>query len=106
MCIFCKIVNREIPSTIIDENEEFLAFADINPKAPVHILAIPKAHSESFETFDSAKMAGLSAFIKGVTKKLGINEEGYRLISNIGENGLQEVPHLHFHILGGKKLSF
>ena len=104
MCIFCQIVNKEIPSTVVYENDHFLAFNDINPKAPVHLLAIPKAHFDSFEEFPSDQMQGLSTFIKEITAKMGLDKKGYRLITNIGEHGCQEVLHLHFHILGGKRL--
>lgn len=104
MCLFCKIINKEIPANIIAENENFLAFHDINPKAPVHILAIPKQHVESFNEVTPEIMAGMTTFIHEIVKELGIDKSGYRLINNIGENGGQEVKHLHFHILGGAKL--
>lgn len=104
MCLFCKIVNKEIPSNIILENENFLAFHDINPKAPVHILAIPKIHVDSFNEVSPEIMAGMTEFIKEVVQTVAIDETGYRVITNIGDNGGQEVKHLHFHILGGAKL--
>src|SRR5574344_1072113 len=104
MCIFCKIVNKEIPSNIILEDENFLAFHDINPTRKVHALVIPKAHYSSFEDTPSSIMGDLSDFIKRVTKELNVNENGYRMITNIGENGGQEVAHLHFHIIGGEKV--
>lgn len=104
MCIFCKIAAGEIPSKKILENSDFLAFYDINPQSAVHALVIPKAHFESFEQVDCDTMSKACAFIQEVTKALGVNESGYRLITNIGHNGAQEVPHLHFHILGGEKL--
>lgn len=106
MCIFCKIVNKEIPSNIIAENDDFLAFHDINPKAPVHILAIPKLHVDSFNEVTPEMMAGLTNFIQEIAKETGIDKSGYRVITNIGENGGQEVQHLHFHILGGAKLKW
>ncbi len=106
MCIFCKIVNKEIPSNIIAENDDFLAFHDINPKAPVHILAIPKLHVDSFHEVSPEMMAGLTSFMQDIAKETGIDHTGYRIISNIGENGGQEVKHLHFHILGGAKLKW
>jgi len=104
MCLFCKIVNKEIPANIELENENFLAFHDINPKAPVHILAIPKLHVDSFNEVSPEMMAEMTKFIQDVAKKVNIDESGYRVITNIGENGGQEVKHLHFHILGGEKL--
>ena len=106
MCIFCKIVNKEIPSNIILENEEFLAFHDINPKAPVHILVIPKIHVDSFNEVSSQTMSGITKFMQDVAKELKLDKSGYRIITNIGEDGGQEVKHLHFHLLGGAKLAW
>jgi len=104
MCIFCKIVDGEIPSNKILEDENFLAFHDINPAAPVHVLVIPKEHIDSFNNINSETMAKMTLFIQEVAKIMGLNENGYRLITNIGDDGGQEVKHLHFHILGGGKL--
>ncbi|MBD3796456.1 MAG: histidine triad nucleotide-binding protein [Campylobacterales bacterium] len=106
MCLFCKIVNKEIPANIELENEEFIAFHDINPKAPVHILAIPKNHVDSFDDVTPQMMSGMTSFIQELVKVVGIDKTGYRVITNIGENGGQEVKHLHFHILGGAKLKW
>lgn len=106
MCIFCKIINKEIPSNTVVENDEFYAFHDINPKAPVHVLAIPKTHYQSFNDIPGDVMGRMSTFMQEVAKACGIDESGYRIISNIGENGGQEVGHLHFHILGGAKLKW
>ncbi|MBA3025087.1 MAG: histidine triad nucleotide-binding protein [Sulfurimonas sp.] len=106
MCLFCKIVNREIPSNIILEDENFVAFHDINPKAPVHILAIPKIHVDSFDAVSPEMMAKMTTFIHDVAKEVNIQKSGYRVITNIGENGGQEVGHLHFHILGGARLKW
>lgn len=106
MCIFCKIVNKEIPANIELENDDFIAFHDINPKAPVHILAIPKLHVDSFNEVTPQTMSGMTSFIQQVAKEVGIDKTGYRVITNIGENGGQEVQHLHFHILGGAKLKW
>ncbi len=104
MCIFCKIVDGEIPSNKVLENENFLAFHDINPAAPIHILVIPKRHIDSFQETDSQTMAEVTPFIQEVCKKIGLDKTGYRLITNVGKDGGQEVKHLHFHILGGGKL--
>ena len=104
MCLFCKIVKKEIPSNIIAEDENFLAFHDINPKAPVHILAIPKVHVDSFHEVSPEIMAGMSTFIQEIAKTVKIEKSGYRVVTNIGDNGGQEVKHLHFHILGGAQL--
>ena len=106
MCLFCKIVNKEIPSNIILEDDNFLAFHDINPKAPVHILAIPKVHVDSFNEVTPELMSNMTTFIQKVASEVKIEKSGYRVITNIGENGGQEVGHLHFHILGGAKLKW
>jgi len=106
MCIFCKIVNKEIPANIVLENNNFLAFKDINPIAPIHILIIPKQHIESFNEIEPQIMAEMTDFIKEVAKKVDVFKNGYRLITNINENGGQEVKHLHFHLLGGAKLKW
>lgn len=106
MCIFCKIINKELPSNIILENDEFLAFHDINPKAPLHALVIPKLHVKSFSEVTAETMANMTPFIHQVVKKVGVLDSGYRLITNIGENGGQEVAHLHIHVLGGAKLKW
>jgi histidine triad (HIT) family protein len=106
MCIFCKIINKEIPSNTVAENDDFYAFHDINPKAPVHILVIPKQHVDSFHEVSGEMMAGMTTFIQEVAEKTGVSKSGYRVISNIGENGGQEVKHLHWHVLGGAKLAW
>lgn len=106
MCIFCKIVNKEIPSNPVAENEEFYAFHDINPKAPVHVLVIPKAHFDSFNDIPGDVMGRMSTFMQDIAATVGIDQSGYRIISNIGDNGGQEVKHLHFHVLGGAKLKW
>lgn len=104
MCVFCKIIKGEIPSNKVLENDEFLAFHDINPKAPIHVLVIPKKHIENFQQVKPELMAKATDFIQQVAKVLGIDKNGYRLINNCGIDGGQEVMHLHFHVLGGKKL--
>ncbi len=106
MCVFCKIVNKEIPSNPVLESDDFLAFHDLNPKAPVHILVIPKIHVESFHDVSSEIMAKMTPFLHDVAKETGVERSGYRLITNIGDNGGQEVKHLHFHLLGGAKLAW
>ena len=104
MCIFCKIVNKELPNNTVLENDEFLAFHDIYPKAPIHVLVIPKKHVASFHEVDGETMAKMTPFIQEVAEKLGVDQSGYRLVTNIGSDGGQEVFHLHFHLLGGGKL--
>lgn len=106
-CIFCKIVNKEIPSTIVYEDEDVLAFNDINPVTPVHILVIPKKHIESLAEIkeeDEELIGKIHTTIKKIANQVGILDKGFRVIVNCGEDGGQEVKHLHFHILGGKKL--
>lgn len=106
-CIFCKIAAGEIPSTKVYEDDTVLAFKDINPLAPVHILVIPKTHIESVAEItaeNSAVVAHIFEVIAKVAKEQGIDKDGFRVVSNCGENGCQSVKHLHFHILGGKKL--
>ena len=106
MCLFCKIANNEIPSNVILEDDNFMAFHDINPKAPVHILAIPKVHVDSFNEANGEMMSKITSFIQDVAKEMKIDKSGYRVITNIGDDGGQEVKHLHFHILGGAKLKW
>ena len=106
-CIFCKIVKKEIPSTIVYEDEDILAFNDINPVTPVHILVIPKKHIESLAEIkeeDEELIGKIHTTIKKIANQVGILDKGFRVIVNCGEDGGQEVKHLHFHILGGKKL--
>ena len=106
-CIFCKIINKEIPSEIIYEDEEIISFKDINPAAPVHVLVIPKKHIEKITDLkkeDEAIIGKIYTVINEVAIKVGVEKDGFRVITNCGENGGQEVKHIHFHILGGKKL--
>lgn len=106
-CIFCKILNGDIPSKKVYEDEFVYAFHDINPMAPVHVIVIPKEHIESANAIDatnSMSIAKIFEAIPTVAKELGL-EDGYRVITNIGENGGQTVKHIHFHILGGTKLA-
>ena len=107
MCIFCKIVAGEIPSTKVYEDAEILAFRDINPQAPTHILVIPKTHIPSVDGV-TAENSSIVAKIFEVIPKIAAAEGlqgGYRVVSNCGPDAGQTVPHLHFHILGGKTLS-
>ena len=106
-CIFCAIASGDIPSKKVYEDELILAFHDIQPQAPVHVLVIPKAHISSANeiTEESATLvAHIFSCIPKIAKELPLSD-GYRIISNVGENGCQSVKHLHFHLLGGKKLS-
>ena len=106
-CLFCKIIAGDIPSTKVYEDELVLAFRDIAPQAPTHILVIPKAHIPSAAAVtaeNSAVVAHIFEVIPQIAKAEGL-ENGYRVVSNCGADGCQSVLHLHFHILGGKKLS-
>lgn len=107
-CIFCKIINGEIPSKKVYEDEEILAFHDINPAAPVHVLVIPKVHIPSMKDVSKDQL-NLIGKIHGVIKDIALElnlDKGYRIVNNCGENGGQEVGHLHFHLLGGRKLTW
>ena len=105
-CIFCKIIAGEIPSNKVYEDDKILAFHDINPEAPVHVLVIPKVHIPSMDGVtaeNSAVVAHIFEQIPAIAKAVGITN-GYRVVSNCGPDAAQSVPHLHFHILGGKQL--
>lgn len=102
MCIFCKIVNGDIPNKTVLENDKFLCFEDINPSCKTHVLIIPKEHYASFDVTPPELMSEMTAFIQEVAQKLEVKKSGYRIITNIGEHGGQEVPHLHFHLLGSE----
>ena len=104
--IFEKIIAGEIPCNKVLENDHFLAFHDINPKAPIHILIIPKIHVRNFQEVSPQTMAAMTPFIHEVAMLMGLDTSGYRLITNNGDDGGQEVLHLHFHLLGGTKLKW
>jgi len=104
MCLFCDLIEGKIPSTKILENDNFLAFEDINPQAKIHILIIPKVHIESFNQMTPNVMAEMTTFIQEVALAVGVKSDGYRLITNIGQHGNQEVKHIHFHMLAGEQL--
>lgn len=104
-CVFCKIVKGEIPSTKVYEDDKVLAFKDIEPIAPIHILVIPKVHIKSLlELEDDELLIHINKVIKIIAKEQGIDKKGFRVLTNVGEDGGQAVKHLHFHILGGTKL--
>ena len=106
-CLFCKIAAGEIPSTKVYEDETVLAFKDINPMAPVHILVIPKQHiadsAADITPENSAAIAHIFEIIAKIAKEQGL-DNGFRVVTNSGEDGAQTIQHIHFHILGGKKL--
>lgn len=106
-CIFCSIISGDIPSKKVYEDEICFAFLDINPQAPVHCLVVPKAHIQSADEVsgeNACVVAHIFSVIPKIAKELGLTA-GYRVVTNIGEDGRQSVKHLHFHILGGKQLS-
>ena len=106
-CIFCKIINGEIPSSKVYEDEKILAFNDINPVAPHHILVIPKKHYDSVIDIPNEDMEIISDIHKAINKiakEKGFAEAGFRIINNCGTDGGQEVKHVHYHVLAGKKL--
>lgn len=108
-CIFCKIVNKEIPAEIILEDEQVLAFHDINPQAPVHILIIPKEHFSSLNEIPENKKELLSRILlqaRQIAKKMGIAEKGYRIVLNTARDSGQDVFHIHFHLLGGRRMTW
>lgn len=105
-CIFCKIIAGEIPSSKVYEDETVYAFRDINPMAPVHVLIVPKAHIASADGVNAENSACVAAIFEAIPR-IAVSEgltNGYRVITNCGEDGCQSVKHLHFHLLGGKKL--
>ena len=106
-CIFCKIANHEIPSDIVYEDDKIIAFKDLNPIAPVHVLIIPKEHISSAMEITNGNASVIAYIFNKVSEiadKLGIAESGFRVINNCGKDGGQTVFHLHFHLLGGKEL--
>ncbi|MCI9087489.1 MAG: histidine triad nucleotide-binding protein [Clostridia bacterium] len=106
-CIFCKIIKGEIPSEKVYEDDEILAFKDIQPTAPIHILIIPKKHITNLMKVapeDSKLMGKIVEAMQKVSKQLGVDEKGFRIISNCGPDSGQEVMHLHFHLLAGRKM--
>lgn len=106
-CLFCKIIKGEISSDKVYEDDEILAFKDINPAAPVHILVIPKKHIDSIamlEKQDELLVGRIYSVINKIAEEQGVKEDGFRVIVNCGRDGGQEVMHLHFHLLAGTKL--
>lgn len=105
-CLFCKIIKGEIPSTKVYEDEDILAFNDINPAVPIHILVIPKKHIESLahmQKEDEAIVGKIYGVINKIAEEKGFKDNGYRVIVNCGKDAGQEVMHLHFHVLAGAK---
>lgn len=108
-CIFCKIIKGEIPCDKVYEDDKVLAFKDINPEAPVHVLIIPKSHIESLNELteeNSDIISHIFITAKHVAQKLNIADSGYRVVNNCGKDGGQTVGHIHFHLLGGRTLQW
>ncbi len=106
-CIFCKIVNKEVPAEILYEDDEIIAFNDVHPIAPVHILIIPKKHIDSvnsLEIGDASLMGTVILVAKKLAQDKGIAKDGYKLLFRVGEHGGQEIPHVHIHLIGGAQL--
>jgi histidine triad (HIT) family protein len=106
-CIFCRIVAGEVPGDIVYQDRDFLAFRDISPQAPTHLLIIPKIHitSSAEITEEQQELSGrLIIIAKNLAEKEGIDKRGYRLVINCGPDGGQAVPHLHLHLIGGRRL--
>ncbi|MBC6678588.1 histidine triad nucleotide-binding protein [Zhenpiania hominis] len=107
-CVFCKIAEKEIPSNIVYEDDQIICFHDLEPQAPVHVLIIPKKHIASMDDVsadDQQLMGYIMTKVKEIAKTLGL-ENGYRLVNNCGEDGFQTVKHLHFHLLGKRKMTW
>jgi histidine triad (HIT) family protein len=108
-CIFCKIAKKQIESSIVFEDEDFIVFKDINPVAEVHLLIIPKMHIESLleiDLMDASKIKNMFRIIKKMADDFQISSDGFRVVTNIGESACQSVKHLHFHIIGGRKFGW
>ena len=106
-CIFCRIASGEIPATKVAETDNVLAFRDVNPQAPVHILVIPKSHIASMaDADDPALLGGILHLAAVVARNEGLAEDGYRVVINTGHNGGQTVHHLHAHVLGGRHMAW
>lgn len=105
-CVFCKIVSGEIPSKRVYEDDQVIVINDLNPGAPVHVLVIPKEHTENILTASPEILVHVKKVLPEIVRKLGIAKKGFRVVVNTGVEGGQTVPHLHFHILGGKELGW
>lgn len=108
-CIFCDIVEGRIPAEKVYEDDQILAFKDINPVAPIHVLLIPKKHIPSaltVEKEDALVMGQIFTVIPQLAKQLGVSEKGFRIVNNCGTDGQQTVGHIHFHLLGGRQLTW
>jgi histidine triad (HIT) family protein len=106
-CVFCRIVAGTIPASIVAQNDHALAFRDLHPQAPVHLLVIPRRHVASLASADRPdELGALLTLAAAVAKAAGLEESGYRVVTNIGEDGGQTVYHLHLHVLGGRSMTW
>ncbi|MBC7563279.1 MAG: histidine triad nucleotide-binding protein [Gemmatimonadaceae bacterium] len=106
-CLFCRIARKEIPARIVAETDEYLAFHDVSPQAPTHVLVIPKAHVASLDGVTDPLVAGRVALLAAeVARSLGVAASGYRVVMNTGADGGQSVPHLHAHLLAGRAMQW
>ena len=109
-CLFCKIVAGEIPAKVVKRTEDVLAFRDVDPKAPVHVLVIPTRHvpavRDARAAGDERLLGRLLAFSAEIAAELGLDGQGYRIVTNTGPNAGQSVDHLHLHVLGGRKMTW
>ena len=103
-CLFCRIIAGEIPSAKVYEDEKVYAFRDINPQAPVHVLITPKKHMDNILQCDAETAAAMTDAIRAIARLEGVDESGFRVISNCGRDGAQSVNHLHVHLMGGMAL--
>lgn len=106
-CLFCRIARKEIPATVVAESEDLLAFRDIGPQAPVHVLVIPKAHIASLnDVSDFAIVGRMAQMARDIARQEGIGERGYRVVVNTRADGGQTVDHLHLHLVGGRQMDW
>lgn len=108
-CIFCRIVSGDVPGSIVYQDEQVTAFRDVNPRAPVHVLIVPNVHlanTEELKPSDDSSVAAVMRAAREVARIEGVAESGYRLVVNTGADALNTVPHLHVHLLGGRRLGW
>ncbi|MDO8502263.1 MAG: histidine triad nucleotide-binding protein [Gemmatimonadaceae bacterium] len=106
-CLFCRIVSGDIPAAIVSETDDAIAFRDINPVAPVHVIVVPRRHVDSLDaTDDEALLGKLMAFAALIARQEGISEGGYRTVANTNADGGQSVDHLHLHVIGGRRMAW
>ncbi len=108
-CVFCRIVAGEVPAAVVHEDDHAIAFEDLNPQAPEHLLVIPRRHTTSVASLEEGdrELAGHLMVVAGrVARERGLESSGYRVVANVGDQGGQTVPHLHLHVLGGRSMTW